>query len=247
MKRFLSGLFGRTEARPSSFPNSRSHSSSIQDDSENATRAQLVQVTMRDLLRKSGIPPGWIECQVQINNSRTLGQGLFVRLVIHHWDDRLMLYTFALQKALLAEIMQFEPKAHTWLQGVSWQLTVASTCPYQTLPHRDSWLDAPACLLNPGQATPAVNLAVPVIAAAALGAVGSSQLLDPMVAFGETRSAPATLSDSPTHLPLFELDVSAKDADAEQDLERLFAIRDNELAANDLLTKGYGNTEPAPL
>ena len=58
------------------------------------------------------------------------------------------------------------------------------------------------------------------------------------------------LEASKPNTPLFELDLTAKDLDAVQDLERLFAIRDNELAnlaANDLLPAGYENTEPAPL
>jgi hypothetical protein len=33
-----------------------------------------------------------------------------------------MQYAFAFQKALLTDIVRFEPKAITWLHGISWQL-----------------------------------------------------------------------------------------------------------------------------
>ena len=270
MNGFFSNLFGRTKTQPDSFPSSRSHQSSIQDESENATKAQLVQVTMRDVLRKSGIPPGWIECQIYANSSRSRGHGLYLRLVIRHWDDRLMQYTFAFQNELRAAIVQFEPKAEIWLQGISWQLDVLSTCPYPALPHRDTWLEAPVSFLNSAQGTPPTNVAVPVVApvirpavepvlapvfsqlmptamsAVAIAAVVSEPVIEAMASAQSSQA----LEASKPNTPLFELDLTAKDLDAVQDLERLFAIRDNELAnlaANDLLPAGYENTEPAPL
>lgn len=66
---------------------------------------------MRDTLHKNGIPPKWIECQIQVAASRTRRQGINVRLVVKHWGSRLMQYPFAFQEALLTAIVQFDPKA----------------------------------------------------------------------------------------------------------------------------------------
>ena len=214
----LFGLSGSQKSDPSSLPGSRSWSSSVQDGSENATRGQLVQVMMRDVLRKSGIPPGWIECQIQVVASRSRGPGIYVRLVVKHWDSRLMQYTFAFQKALLTAIVQFEPNASNWLHGISWQLEVASTCPHTILPDKGYWLETPQ--------------SVPVAAPAQA----------PSTAFKPVPAKPA--------LPLFEIEKPTPENDATADLERLFAIRDNELAhqaANNLMPAGYEKTEPAPL
>ncbi len=146
MKALLKRLFGGPRARA---PNSQSPSSmlpgaedfpnTIEDGSENATRRQLVQVLLRDVMRRNGIPPGWIECTMLLVSSRSRGHGMYVRLVMRHWDERLMNYAFAFQQTLLKEIERFEPQASTWLHGMSWQLEVADSCPYLTMPDRNSW------------------------------------------------------------------------------------------------------------
>ena len=145
MNAFFNRIFGKTsklDSVPASNP-SQSFHSSIQGGSESSGRAQLVHVVMRDLLRKSGIPPGWIVCNPQVINSRSRGPGIFVRLSVKHWDDRLMQYAFAFQKTLLTDLVQFEPKAANWLRGIAWQLEVATTCQHTVLPDKDFWLEAP--------------------------------------------------------------------------------------------------------
>ena len=215
-------LSGKQIVPPNSLlPNSRSPQSSLlHDGSETANRGQLVQVLLRDLIRKSGIPQGWIECQIQVMNSRTRGQGIYVRLVVKQWDERLMKYAFAFQKALLTEIVQLEPKAAGWLQGIAWQLEVASTCPLKELPAPEFWR-------KPKNATQP-----------------SDQFdIVPMPSNPLLRDTPKP-SPSPIKQSVHLQDETA------QDLERLFAIRDNELAnlaKDDLLPAGYENTEPSPL
>ena len=138
----LAGLFNGVQAAPanSSIPFCRSMQQSIlYDGSETSMRGQVVQVLLRDLIRKSGMPPGCVQCQIQVINSRSRGQGIYVRLIVKHWDERLMKYAFAFQKALLTEIVQFEPAAGSWLQGIAWQLEVAASCPVTELPGPDFW------------------------------------------------------------------------------------------------------------
>ncbi|MGH8857701.1 MAG: hypothetical protein ACREXG_06695, partial [Polaromonas sp.] len=71
------------------------------------------------------------------------GEGMYVRLVIKHWDIRLLTYAVAFQKSLLIDIMRFEPHASQWLYGISWQMDVGDSCPYPELPDRSVWA-APA-------------------------------------------------------------------------------------------------------
>jgi hypothetical protein len=247
----LSGFLGRdkTAAAHSSLPSSRNSQHSIlHDGSETATRGQLVQVLLRDLLRKNGMPPGLVQCQIQVMNSRTRGQGIYVRLVVKHWDERLMQYAFAFQKALLTDIVQFEPKAGTWLQGIAWQLEVAGSCPLTDLPGPEFWqateakpfdqfdiVPMPAKTVEP----PAAPVLAPVVAAPVVpelsvaAALAAQPLLDPVEPLPSLIEMPAAPVD-----------------DTALDLERLFAIRDNELAnlaKDNLLPAGYESTEPAPL
>ncbi|WP_421954765.1 hypothetical protein [Polaromonas sp.] len=223
MKNFFKQWFGGSKSAPAHSQPAHSRSPwdnplTIEDGSENATRRQLVQVLMRDVLRKSGIPPQWIDCQMLLVSSRTRGQGMYVRLVIKHWDKRLMNYAFAFQQALLADIRHFEPRAEEWLHGISWQFEVEDSCPYTVLPGRTYWQEQHKHNVAEEPASP--------FPAAVVGSPGL-----PGQAFESTQPDPAS---DPAH-----------------DLERLFAIRDRELArqAAERVTPvvGYEKTQPSSL
>lgn len=187
---------------------SRDNPLTIEDGSENATRRQLVQVLLRDVLRKSGIPPHWIECQMLLVSSRTRGHGMYVRLVLKHFDTRFMTYAFAFQQTLLKDIERFEPKAAQWLHGLSWQLDLADSGVYKMLPDKSFWQE---------------TLKKPVPPAA-----HSAQKVDEV--FYPLASPPVD--------------------DRVDDIERLFAIRDRELARHaiqGLTPVGYEATQPSLL
>lgn len=116
---------------------------SMEDNSSNGTRRQLVQVLLRDCMRKHGIPAAWLECQVMEVRSRSRGEGLYVRLVMCHWDMGLLTYAYALQMRLLAAISRFEPDASTWLHGVSWEFNLGGTCPFPDMPEGRLWQQKP--------------------------------------------------------------------------------------------------------
>ena len=119
---------------------SRTPHASIEDNSDNGIRRQLVQVVLRDCLRRHGIPARWIGCQMMVAESRSLGPGLYIRLVLRHWDERLLRYAFAVETQLRDAISQFEPQASTWLHGISWELDLHSSCPYPDMPEPASWV-----------------------------------------------------------------------------------------------------------
>jgi len=228
--------------------------STLQGESETATRALLVQVLLRDLLRKSGMPAGLVQCQIQLMTSLTRGQRLYVKLVVTQWDQRLMKYAFPFQKALLTEILQFEPQAASWLQGITWQLEVASSCPLTKLPGPEFWQaahvsDEAAESVDPfdtislsANAMATSHAPIPVADPAAPVAVPTGP--EPSVA---AALAAIPLLNPVEPLPsLIDVPAAAQD-DTAQDLERLFAIRDNELALNKMLLAGYESTDPLPL
>ena len=241
----LSGLFGgkRINSRDSYLPSSPlAQHSKLLDGSEAATRDQLVQVLLRDLVRKSGIPPGWVQCQTQLINSRSRGKGIYVRLVVRHWDERLMKYAFAFQKALLKDIVQFEPAAASWLQGVSWQFEVAASCPLTELPGPQFW-QAPAVSAAAGQPVDPFDIVpLPANAMAATVAAHKTPAL-PIMPVAAELAAEHPLNGLKPLPSLNQVSVATPD-DTVQDLERLFEIRDKELAN---MPAGYESTEPSPL
>lgn len=226
MKNLFRRILGRTAPTPppSRPPASlRDNPATIEDGSENATRRQLVQVLLRDVLRRSGIPADWIECQMLLVSSRTRGNGMYVRLVLKHWDHRLMNYTVAFQSALMTEIERFEPRASDWLHGISWQMNMDDSCPYIELPEKSFW--------QPNSKSPFIT---PTLPRAMAGDV------HPPAALQRRERAARPNPPAP--------DVDENDPTL--DLERLFAIRDQELdrqAANGLIPVGYEKTQPASL
>lgn len=156
MKNLIRRLFGAPPeaVRAAGAPASGDHPLTIEDGSDNAMRRQLVQVLLRDLLRKQGIAPQWIELQMLVVSRSRRGTGLYVRLIVRHWDERLMNYALALQNALQLDIARFEPNASDWLHGISWQFEMTDSCPYTTLPDKTFWADmakpaTPARLAEP--------------------------------------------------------------------------------------------------
>ena len=141
MNTFIRRVFGHSTTHKPTTSSSRDNPATIEDGSENAIRRQLVQMLLRDVLRRSGIPSEWIGCKMLLVFSGSRGHGMYVRLTIKHWDQRLMDYTLAFQKELLTEIQRFEPQASTWLHGISWELEMAESCPYTALPNKAFWLD----------------------------------------------------------------------------------------------------------
>ncbi|MES2686913.1 MAG: hypothetical protein V4706_08815 [Pseudomonadota bacterium] len=195
----------------------------IEDNSDNATRRQLVQVMLRDGLRKHGIPAGWVECRMLVVNSRSRGTGLYVRLVMRHWDMLLLTYAHAFQQQLLAAITEFEPQASVWLHGVSWELDVGNTCPYLDMPDPSVWLEVSAPV---SAATPA-PAPMPVVSLMA-----EDPITPVAVPMASRKNAPPA---------------SDHDAEVLQDLQAMFAIRDAHLQqpVDGTPPPDFQNTEPS--
>ena len=271
----LASIFGNTSEfdKRIGAPSSRFVNSAFPESNENATRSQLVKVAMRELVRNSGISPGWIDCQTQIVASRSRGSGIYVRLALKHWDARLMAYTFAFQKELLNNIVAFDPKAANWLRGISWQLEVASTCPQTVLPSKDFWLEAPTpSTLGEIPATHTIGETITPVAAnrakpAALMPTAAfattqatSSSVKPVNAFQSMAGTAGVPSDAAIPLmatssmaatgSLLAVNTADIDDSTAEDLELLFAVRDNELAQNAAkkgTAAGFELTQPSAL
>lgn len=107
------------------------------------TRRELLRVRTRNTLRLAGIPESWVEPQVLLEpeGGRTF---LHLRLVVRHWDERLLRYAVAFQARLMTEIERIDPQARQWLLSIVWCFPLDLACPYPELPQPSAWVDAKA-------------------------------------------------------------------------------------------------------
>jgi hypothetical protein len=89
--------------------------------SENAPRRDLVQVVLRETMRKHGIPSDWIECRTLSVLTRQHKQGMHVQFIVRKGDEQLLEYVHAFQASFWREIERFEPRARDWLFSLAWQ------------------------------------------------------------------------------------------------------------------------------
>lgn len=138
----------RAAAPPSVGPHSQqflnSTSSQSAANSTTAIRKDLLRMVLRETLTRNGIPAAWIGADML----RTTGRGgrdagIHVRLLMHHWDTRLLAHGVALEQNFYKRVLAMDPLAGNWLMGISWQYVLddPSACP--PLPHPGSWTAMP--------------------------------------------------------------------------------------------------------
>ena len=86
-----------------------------------AVRRELVQVTLRETMRRHAVPSDWLEVRMLPVVTRKGKSGMHVQLVVKQGQGSLLTYIPSFQSALMAEIEKFEPRAWDWLLSISWQ------------------------------------------------------------------------------------------------------------------------------
>lgn len=143
---FMDRLMGRPPAKAAAYqasrmgPGSNSHPSTQgAPASPQSVRKELVRVAARDTLHHNGIPADWIRVEPLTMSAPNREPGVHVRLVVLHWDPRLMLHAISLQDNLSRRITVLDPLCDRWLMGVSWQFALKQQPEFPPLPHPGSW------------------------------------------------------------------------------------------------------------
>ena len=207
-----------SQLQPSSQQSARpSQQSTI---AQNASRRELLRVVLRDTLNRHGIPVSWISAEVLASTSRSGERGVHWRMLVKHWDPRLLTHGIAIQQALIKRVTAFDPLASAWLSGISWQFALEDESGCPPLPHPGAWTAVPH---------------VPPAPASTRTAAAPNKGRD--VIQGSARiGAPAE-------------EPQAADA-AKADLDRLLAVRDADFQKNggtEATQPLWLSTEPAPL
>jgi hypothetical protein len=171
-----------------------------------SVRKDLLRLVLRETLVRNGIPSAWIAADMLRTSSPRRDQGLHVRLMVKHWDPRIVLHGVALEQDFLQRLLLLDPNATNWLMGFSWQFALddRSACP--ALPHPGSWTsDAAPAAAPEGHVT-----------------------------------RPGDVIEGPVFIPQSQDDVRA-------DLERLLALRDDDLKRHGPGEDGFAATRPVSL
>lgn len=248
LKRIFASSNPASQPAPHSVPASSLNTLSPMSQ-ENSSRRELLRLVLRDTLNRAGIPTSWIGADLLAATSRGREPGIHVRLLLKQWDPRLMLYGVAFENAYRKRVLTMDPLAERWLLGISWQYSLAddSACP--PLPHPGVWTSAF------GEEDTDV---------AGLAEQSALRVPEPVDLLGGSIviSGPATSPDSsaarpaaaaamrqPGRQPAPGMTTDPR-ADAKADLERLFAIRDEDLQRHSQpnpTARQFAATEPAGL
>lgn len=148
----LDRFFGSGKEADPSTPTASTQFRESEPDSEesrasrNAPRRELVQVILRDTMRKHGIPSDWIECRILSSISRSGRAGLHVNFVVKKAHDRLLAYVFAFQDSFERELARFEPRARDWLISLGWEFQGFNAA---DMPDPNSWAPSGPAPLHP--------------------------------------------------------------------------------------------------
>lgn len=221
-------LFGQSQAAAGESAQFHESQTSTEIGSRNASRRELVQVVLRDSMRRHGIPSAWIECRILSVVSRKSKNGMHVQFIVRDGTDRLLAYVPAFQRSFMKELGRFEPRVEDWLFSVSWQfLNVTADTP-GVMPDPQAWtVTAPAPISGPAPAVPA-----------------------PPALTAQPQSAPATDALTTPQQPAAALELDDY-SDVLEDLQALYAIRDAAMRHDRPAARGpageqdFENTRPA--
>ena len=209
-------LFGRPSGATSGPESAQFHESetSTEIGSRNAPRRELVQVVLRDSMRRHGIPSAWIDCRILSVVSRNSKTGMHVQLIVRDGADRLLTYVPAFQGSFMQEISRFDPRVDEWLFSLSWQFHPLPSAGGSAMPNAALWT-------VPSQPVPLPVAQVAPVAPP--GVVASAQTAAPPMATPAPLPTSAGVVSVAPSAPVVD---RAGDQEVLEDLQALYAIRD---------------------
>jgi hypothetical protein len=108
-------------------------------EARTAVRRELVQVTLRETMRRHAVPSDWLEVRMLPVVTRKGKSGMHVQLVVRQGQGSLLTYIPAFQSSFMAEIEKFEPRAWDWLFSISWQFAAISATSAGEQPGTGEW------------------------------------------------------------------------------------------------------------
>ena len=215
-------MFGRAPGAGSPAPGAESAQFQESDShseigSRNAPRRELVQVVLRDSMRRHGIPSAWIDCRILSVVTRSQRSGMHVQFIVRDGIDRLLTYVPAFQTSFMVEISRVDPRVDDWLFSLSWQVLHFNTRVASLMPDPAMWAGTTAGAPLQSQAAAMPDMAPVSVQLPAPAATASpTSAPTPRPTRAPVQAAPSSAAS----------DAPAPDEDMMEDLQALYAIRD---------------------
>lgn len=143
---FLRQLFGRDDPKAaqasrmfSQFPPDMAADPRASAAELATLRRDMMRAVLRKTLTRHGIPAAWIGAEMLVATARGREAGMHWRLLIKHWDPRLLTHAVALQNSLVVRLLGYDPLAADWLMGISWQFALPDEAKCPPLPQPGFW------------------------------------------------------------------------------------------------------------
>jgi hypothetical protein len=120
LRNFFRGREQR-DTQPQSSQFHETESTAQRANSANAARRELVQVALRDTMRKHAIPADWIDCRMLSVVTRQRRAGMHVQFIVRKSQTQLLASVHEFQRSFWHGIEQFDPRARDWLFSIAWQ------------------------------------------------------------------------------------------------------------------------------
>jgi len=136
---------GTAPTREAGNPSSAPASSEPTSGNLGSVRKDLLRVVMRETLHRNGIPAHWLAAEILRTHSSRREPGFHLRILVRHWDPRLILNAVAFERDLRQRLLLLDSRCGEWLAGLSWQFLLPEDTPFPPLPHSSTWTQsAPA-------------------------------------------------------------------------------------------------------
>ena len=129
-----------------------------QAEARQAVRRELVQVTLRETMRRHAVPSDWMEVRMLPVVTSKGRNGMHVQLVVRQGQGSLLAYVPSFQSSFMAEIEKFEPRAWDWLFSISWQFAGITSTSSGDEPAPGAWQVATAPSPPSAEEVPGVKL-----------------------------------------------------------------------------------------
>lgn len=140
LKRILGGKEDSTPAVTAPASLQFHEEDSTEDPAAKSTpKRELVQVVLRDTMRKHGIPSDWIELRMLTTVNKSGRAGMHVSFVVRQAHERLLAYVFPFQDNFERDLARFEPRADDWILSIGWEFPGRVVNQKAAMPPPSAW------------------------------------------------------------------------------------------------------------